>query len=275
MDSKLTKKLNNGVEIPYLGLGVFRSAEGAETVNAVRWAIEAGYVHIDTAKIYDNEKSVGQGVRDSGVAREKLFITTKLWNGDMRANKQMEAFEGSLESLGMEYVDLYLIHWPVENYLESWKMMEKIYASGKAKAVGVSNFQPHHLDKLLAQSDLTPAVNQIELHPYLTQEQLRKYCAEKGIAVQAWSPIGGQGNDVMANPAIKDIAARHGKSPAQVIIRWDLQLGIITIPKSIRKERIIENSQVFDFSLSQEEFDAISKLNINRRNGPDPDNFNF
>lgn len=275
MDIKSTKKLNNGVEIPCFGLGVFRSAEGAETVDAVRWAIEAGYVHIDTAKIYGNEKSVGQGVREGGVAREKLFITTKLWNEDMRANRQMEAFEGSLKTLGMDYVDLYLIHWPVENYLETWPVMEEIYRSGRARAVGVSNFKQHHLDKLLARAEVVPAVNQIELHPYLTQEDVREYCAGKGIAVQAWSPIGGQGNDLLSDPVLKEIAARHGKSPAQVVIRWDLQLGIVTIPKSVRKERIEQNRDVFDFELSADELAAIGKLNKNRRNGSDPDNFKF
>lgn len=275
MDIKTTKKLNNGTEIPCLGLGVFQSPDGSETSNAVRWAIEAGYIHIDTAKIYNNEKSVGQGVRDSGVAQEKLFITTKLWNNDMRANRQQQAFEESLRLLGMEYVDLYLIHWPVKNYLESWKAMEKIYASGKAKAIGVSNFQPHHLDTLISNSEIVPAVNQIELHPHLTQEPLRKYCAGKGIAIEAWSPIGGQGGNLLSEPVLKDIAAKHGKSPAQVVIRWDLQSDIITIPKSVHQARIKENGSIYDFELSKDEIAAIDKLNKNKRVGPDPDNFNF
>lgn len=275
MDIKTTKKLNNGTEIPCLGLGVFQSPDGPETSNAVRWAIEAGYIHIDTAKIYENEKSVGQGVRDSGVPREKLFITTKLWNNDMRANRQQEAFETSLKLLGMDYIDLYLIHWPVENYVESWKIMEKIYASGKAKAIGVSNFHPHHLDNLLANSTIVPAVNQVELHPRLSQEPLRKYCAEKGIAIEAWSPIGGQGGDLLSEPVLKNIAAKHGKSPAQVVIRWDLQSGIITIPKSVHQARIKENCSVFDFELSKDEIAAIDKLNKNQRVGPNPDKFDF
>lgn len=275
MDIRSTKKLNNGVEIPYFGLGVFRSAEGPETANAVKWAIEAGYIHIDTAAIYGNEKSTGEGVRAGGVPREKLFITTKLWNDDMRGGRQMQAIDESLKRLQLDYVDLYLIHWPVENFVESWKCMEKIYKSGKAKAIGVSNFQTHHLDKLLAEAEIVPALNQIELHPYLTQEPLRKYCEGKGIAVQAWSPIGGQGNDLLANPVLGKIAAKYGKSPAQVVIRWDLQLGIITIPKSIRKERIIENCSVYDFELTADEIAAISNLNKNERNGADPDNFDF
>jgi diketogulonate reductase-like aldo/keto reductase len=275
MDIKSTRKLNNGVDIPCLGLGVFQSPEGPETSNAVRWAIEAGYIHIDTAKIYGNEKSVGEGVRAGGVAREKLFITTKLWNGDMRANRQEQAFEESLKALGMDYVDLYLIHWPVENYLESWKAMEKIYAGGKARAIGVSNFQTHHLDKLLAQAKVVPAVNQIELHPRLTQEPLRRYCADKGIAIEAWSPIGGQGGNLLSDPVLKDIAAKHGKTPAQVVIRWDLQSDIITFPKSVHQARIKENCSVFDFELSADEIKAIDKLNRNQRVGADPDNFSF
>ncbi|MDR1519265.1 MAG: aldo/keto reductase [Planctomycetota bacterium] len=275
MDVASKVKLNNGVEIPQLGLGVFRSPEGPETVNAVRWAIEAGYIHIDTAKIYGNEKSVGEGIRAGGLAREKLFLTTKLWNADMRANRQLAAFDESLKLLGVDYVDLYLIHWPVENYLDSWRTLEKIYASGKAKAVGVSNFQIRHLEKVLAETGVVPAVNQIELHPYLTQEPLRRFCAEKGIAVQAWSPIGGQGNDLLKNPLLADLGAKHGKTPAQIVIRWHLQRGVIAIPKSVKKERILENRLVFDFALSADEIAAVNGLNLNRRNGADPDNFNF
>ncbi|MDR2392380.1 MAG: aldo/keto reductase, partial [Planctomycetota bacterium] len=247
----------------------------AETENAVRWAIEAGYVHIDTAKIYGNEKGVGNGIRASGANRKDLFVTTKLWNDDMRANRQIEAFEESLKLLGFDYVDLYLIHWPVENFVASWKTMETIYASGRARAIGVSNFQTRHLDAVLASAKVVPAVNQVELHPYLTQEPLRKYCAGKGIAVQAWSPIGGQGNDLLNNALLKEIGDRYGKTPAQVVIRWHLQLGVIVIPKSVRRERIRENCAVFDFELSPGEIAAIGGLNINRRNGSDPDNFSF
>lgn len=275
MDINTTKKLNNGIEIPMFGLGVFRSKDGSETANAVRWAIEAGYTHIDTAKIYANEASVGQGVRDSGVAREKLFVTTKLWNDDMRANRQLQAIDDSLKALAMDYIDMYLIHWPVENYVESWAAIEKILASGKARSIGVSNFQPHHLDTLLKQAATKPVVNQIEMHPYLSQETLRQYCEAKGIAVQAWSPLGGQGGNVLADAKIAEIAAKHGKTPAQVVIRWDLQHGVITIPKSVHKERISENADVFDFELSSAEMSAIDSLNKNTRVGPDPDNFNF
>lgn len=275
MDIESMKQLNNGIEIPRLGLGVFRSPEGAETVNAVKWAIEDGYIHIDTAKIYGNEKSVGEGVRAGGVPREKIFVTTKLWNQDQRDHRQREGFEESLEALGMDYVDLYLIHWPVDNFVESWKVMEKIYAEGKARAIGVSNFNPHHLDRLLDKAEVVPALNQIEIHPYLTQEKVIEYCTAKGIALEAWSPLGGQGNDVMSDPALKQLAAKYGKTPAQVIIRWHLQRDVIVIPKSVHKDRIKQNCDVYDFELSKEEMDSITKLNRNRRNGSDPDTFNF
>ncbi len=275
MDINTTAKLNNGVEIPLLGLGVFRSAEGDETANAVRWAVEAGYRHIDTAMIYENEKSVGEGIRTCGVAREKLFVTTKLWNDDMRRHREAKAFEESLERLGLEYVDLYLIHWPVENYLEAWGEMEKIYASGRARAIGVSNFQIHHLEATLRQAKIVPAVNQIELHPYLSQKPLRDFCASKGIAVQAYSPLGGEGSEAIRDPELKKIADAHGKSPAQAMLRWDLQSGIITIPKSIRKERILQNCALYDFELSPAEMAAIDGINKNKRSGADPDNFDF
>jgi len=275
MDITTTKKLNNGVEIPCFGLGVFRSAEGKDTVDAVRWAIEAGYTHIDTAAIYGNEKSVGEGIRASGIQREKLFLTTKLWNADMRAHRQYEAFEESLSRLGMEYVDLYLIHWPVETFVESWKVMEKIYKEGRAKAIGVSNFTIKHLETLLAEAEVVPVLNQIELHPRLTQEPLCGFCAGKGIAVEAWSPLGGQGGDVMSEKIIQDLAKKHGKSPAQIILRWDLQRGIITIPKSIHKERIIENSKLYDFELTKDEMALINSLNRDLRVGADPDSFDF
>ena len=275
MNITSTTKLNNGIEMPTLGFGVFLSPPGDETKNAVRWAIEAGYIHLDTATVYENEQDVGNAIKESGVAREKLFVTTKLWNSDMRANRQLKAFDESLERLQMDYVDLYLVHWPVENFVESYLLLEEIYASGKAKAIGVSNFQTHHMDKLLSKAKIVPAVNQIELHPYLTQETVRKYCAEKGIVIEAWSPIGGQGNDVLQNPVITGIASKYGKSAAQVIIRWHLQQGIVVIPKSVRKPRIEENRNVFDFELTADEIAAIAKLNINRRNGGDPDNFDF
>lgn len=274
MDISSTITLHNGGAMPRLGFGVFRaSVKDAET--SVRWALEAGYRHIDTAKIYGNEAAVGRAVKGSGLMREHIFVTTKLWNADMRAGRQMAAFEESLNELGMDYVDLYLIHWPVENFVESWKILEEIHASGRAKAIGVSNFQPHHLDTLLQTAQIVPAVNQVESHPYLTQKPLMDYCAQKGIVCEAWGPLGGQGAQIMAEQTIGDIADKHGKTPAQVILRWDLQRGIVPLPKSVHRERIFSNAELYDFALDDEDMRAIEAMNRDQRLGADPDNFSF
>ena len=274
MNLSSTKKLNNGVEMPYLGLGVFKSQEGDEVRNAVISAIEAGYRHIDTAAVYGNEVGVGKGIKDSGIKREDIFITTKLWNEEQRKDNQYNAFEASLERLGVDYVDLYLIHWPVKGkYVESWKILEKIYKEGRARAVGVSNFHVHHLEDVFAVSDLVPAVNQVECHPELTQVELVKYCQSKGIAWEPWSPLGA--GTLFNNETIKNIGAKYNKSIAQVILRWGLQLDYINIPKSVNKNRIIENSQIFDFELAPSDMEAIFALNINRRTGGDPETFTF
>ena len=274
MNLSSTKKLNNGVEMPYLGLGVFKSQEGDEVRNAVISAIEAGYRHIDTAAVYGNEVGVGKGIKDSGIKREDIFITTKLWNEEQRKDNQYNAFEASLERLGVDYVDLYLIHWPVRGkYVESWKILEKIYKEGRARAVGVSNFHVHHLEDVFAVSDLVPAINQVECHPELTQVELVKYCQSKGIAWEPWSPLGA--GTLFNNETIKNIGAKYNKSIAQVILRWGLQLDYINIPKSVNKNRIIENSQIFDFELEQSDMEAIFALNINRRTGGDPETFTF
>ncbi|MCL2096437.1 MAG: aldo/keto reductase [Oscillospiraceae bacterium] len=267
-------KLNNGVEMPVLGLGVFKSQEGDEAYNAVRYAIDAGYKHIDTAAVYRNELSVGKAVKDSGIKREDIFITTKLWNEDMRQNNQEQAFEDSLERLGIGYVDLYLIHWPVKGkYVESWKVLEKIYKSGRAKAVGVSNFHIHHLEDIFAASDLIPAVNQVECHPWLSQTELADYCKGKGILFEPWSPLGA--GALIENEVLKAIAAKYNKSTAQLMLKWGIQRGFVQIPKSVKKDRIIENSQIFDFVISDEDMAEIFKLNINKRVGADPENFTF
>ena len=274
MDLSSKTKLNNGIEIPYLGLGVFKAKEGEETYNAVKWAIETGYRHIDTAAVYGNEVSVGKAVRDSGVARGELFITTKLWNEDMRRDDQLNAIDASLARLGLDYVDLYLIHWPVkEKYVVSWKKMEEIYRSGKAKAVGVCNFNIHHLEDIFAASDLKPVVNQCECSPELTQIELVDYCKQKGIQFEPWSPLG-QGN-TLKDPKIIAIAEKYGKTPAQVILRWGFQRGFINIPKSVNKARIEENTKIFDFELADEDFQAIFTLNKNKRYGADPETFTF
>lgn len=274
MKLESTRELNNGIRMPWLGFGVWK-IDNAKTEQSVRWAVEAGYRHIDTAKIYGNEQGVGRGVRSCGIPREELFITTKLWNDDMRAGKQMQAFEKSLADLDMEYVDLYLIHWPVSNFTESWKVLERILDSGRARAIGVCNFQPRHLDTLLAEAKVVPAVNQVESHPHLTQKTVIAYCKEKGIACQAWSPLGGQGAPLLKDPVITELAEKHGKDPAQIILRWDLQRGVTPLVKSENQGRIISNTQLFDFSLSDGEIASIDSLDQHKRYGPDPDNFNF
>jgi diketogulonate reductase-like aldo/keto reductase len=274
--------LSNGVKMPQLGLGVWRSAQGEETENAVKWALQAGYRHIDTAAIYKNEESVGAGIRASGVPREEIFVTTKLWNTDHGYESTLAAFETSRKNLGLDYVDLYLIHWPRgretiaregKKYLDTWRAFEKLYEEKKVRAIGVSNFNVHHLDDVLAMCKVPPMVNQIELHPLNNQAELRRYCGSKKIYVEAWSPLG-QGN-LIADPLLKSIGEKYHKSAAQVILRWDIQHNIITIPKSVRQERIIENANVFDFELTAEDMAKIDGLNTNTRYGPNPDDANF
>lgn len=273
MDINSKMKLNNGVEIPVIGLGVFRSQAGEETERAVQYALQAGYRMIDTATAYNNEESVAAGIRRAGMKREDVFITTKLSRGAQRDGKEIEAFEESLKKLDTDYIDLYLIHWPIEDkkYVRAWKIMEKLYHEGRIRAIGVSNFHKQHLDELAKVSDIVPAVNQIELHPLLNQEKLREVCAQRGIIVQAWSPLGGKGATIMDDERIKTIGAKYGKSPAQVILRWDIQQGINVFPKSVHQERIVENVDIFDFELSQEDMNVINSMDINGRIGPDPD----
>ena len=274
MNLSSTLKLNNGVDIPVLGLGVFKSQEGDETYNAVKYAIEAGYKHIDTAAVYGNERSVGRGIKDSGIKREDIFITTKLWNENQRQGNQYEAFEESLEKLGVDYVDLYLIHWPVKGkYVESWKILEKIYKEGRARAIGVSNFHIHHLEDVFAVSDLIPAVNQVECHPWLTQVELVDYCQSKGIIFEPWSPLGA--GQLIDNDMLNSIAQKYNKSTAQLILKWGLQRGFINIPKSVHKDRIIQNSEIFDFTITDEDMAQIFTLNIGKRTGGDPETFTF
>lgn len=273
-----TVALNNGVNMPWLGLGVYLAKEGDEVERAVQAAIRHGYRSIDTAAAYRNEEGVGravaQALKDNGLSREDVFITTKVWNADQGYESTLAAFEESLSRLNMDYVDLYLIHWPVKGkYKDTWRALEKIYQEGKARAIGVSNFQIHHLEDLLQVSEVVPAVNQVELHPELTQKELLQYCNDKGIRLEAWSPLG-QGN-LLNHEVLKGIADKHGKSAAQVILRWDLQNGVITIPKSVHEERIVQNGNVFDFELDAEDMRTIDNLNRNRRFGSDPDNFNF
>lgn len=272
IDSKVT--LNDGVEMPWLGLGVFKSEPGPETEDAVRWALEAGYRHIDTAALYANEAGVGAGVRGSGVPRSEVFVTTKVWNTDQGYDKTMRAFDASLAELGFDYVDLYLVHWPVPSQglaSETWRALERIRAEGRARSIGVSNFEPHHLDQLAESSDVVPSVNQVELHPYLQQNHLQAYCVEHGIRLEAWSPLAkGQ---VVDDPILGEIGAKHGKDPVQVTVRWMLQKGIVTIPKSVKQHRIVSNADVFDFELDDADLVRIGTLDRDGRTGPHPDRF--
>lgn len=262
--------LNNGVQMPQIGLGVWRTLDGDEVRNAIKWAFEAGYRSIDTASLYENETGVGQAVRDSGISRQEIFVTTKVWNNQQGYDATLKAFESSLKRLNMDYVDLYLEHFPVTGqFKETWRAMEKLYDEKLIRAIGVSNFHPHHLDALLAVANVLPVVNQVELHPYLTQKGVLNYCNEKGIAVEAWAPIA-KGR-VLSEKIITDLAAKYQKTPAQIVLRWELQQGIIVIPKSTHQDRITENADVFDFFITDHEIRLIDSLERNGRIGTDPD----
>lgn len=273
-----TTALHNGVNMPWLGLGVFQVEEGSELIQAIKSAIAHGYRSIDTAAIYQNETGVGQAIKealqDNNLSREELFVTSKVWTADMGYEETIAAYETSLAKLGLEYLDLYLIHWPVKGkYKETWRALETLYKEGRVKAIGVSNFQIHHLEDVMKDAEIKPMVNQVELHPYLSQQALLSFCKEQGIQLEAWSPL--MQGQLLDQPVLKQIAAKYGKSVAQVIIRWDLQRGIITIPKSTKEHRIIENVDVFDFQLTEEDMTLINSLNQDQRVGPDPDNFDF
>lgn len=263
--------LNNGIEMPQLGFGVWQVPDD-EAEQAVTTALESGYRSVDTASLYENEEGTGRAIAKSGIARDKLFVTTKLRNRHQGYDSTLRAFDESLAKLGLDHVDLYLIHWPMpakDTYIDTYKAFEKILADGRAKSIGVSNFLPEHLDRLIDATSVIPAVNQIELHPHLQQRASRAYHGEQGIATEAWSPLG-QGKGLLEVPAIVAIAQKHGRTPAQIVLRWHLQLGTVVIPKSVTPSRIKENIEVFDFELDPEDMAAISALNEDRRLGPDP-----
>jgi len=268
--------LNNGQPIPQLGFGVFL-VEPEDTAEAVSTALEVGYRHIDTAEMYGNEKEVGETIAKSGLDRSEVFVTSKLNNGSHRPEDARQAFDETLKSLGFDYIDLFLIHWPLPmkydgDFVSTWETLGEFYRDGRARSIGVSNFQPHHLRRLHAQSDIPPAVNQIEVSPYLTQNELRVFCAEHQIAIEAWSPLA-RGGELLEDHAVTQIARSTGKTPAQVVLRWHIERGDIVFPKSVTAARIRENFDIFDFELSGEEVAMISALNRDQRTGPDPDTF--
>ena len=273
-DIRGTVSLSNGIKMPYLGLGVYLVKDGAEVENSIKYALKAGYRHIDTASLYGNEKGVGNAVNHADISRTDIFITTKVWNSDQGYDLTLNAFDQSLKLLNMSYVDLYLVHWPVKGkFKDTWKALEQLYKSGRAKAIGVSNFHIHHLQDLFTNAEVKPMINQVEFHPFLVQQPLIDFCKQNNIQFQAWSPLM-QGN-VINIELLKELAAKYKKTVAQIVLRWNLQKGVVTIPKSIRPERIVENSQIFDFELLPEDITKIDKLDKNLRVGADPDNFNF
>jgi len=267
--------LNNGVRMPWVGLGVWRAGGHDDVVRVIETALRIGYRSIDTAANYGNERAVGEALRRSGIPRSALFVTTKVWNADHGYDAAIRACDESLRKLGLDYVDLYLIHWPVRGkYKETWRGLETLYEEGKARAIGVSNFQIHHLEDLLQNCKIVPAVNQVEFHPYLTQRELLRYCREKGIRLEAWSPLM-MGGEVLQEPVIRRIAEKHGKTPAQIILRWDIQQDVVTIPKSVTESRLRENLDIFGFSLDECDMIEIASLNRDLRAGPHPDHFDF
>lgn len=276
MPDPSSSALNDGRAMPRLGLGVFQTPQD-ETAAVVRTAIADGYRSIDTAAIYANEKGVGEGLRAAGVPRDELFITTKLWNSQQGYDEALAAFDHSLERLGLDYVDLYLIHWPApkkDRYVDAWRALVRLKEEGRARSIGVSNFQPEHLARIVEATGVTPAVNQVELHPRFQQRALRAVHAERGIATESWSPLGR--GALLADPVLAEIAGKHGKTPAQVVIRWHIDNGLIVIPKSVTPSRIAENIAVFDFSLDPDDLERIAALDsAEGRIGPDPDKADF
>lgn len=261
--------------MPYLGLGVYDCKEGLEVINAVSWALDTGYRHIDTASLYGNEKGVGEAVRNHAIPREEIFVVSKVWNDEQGYESTLKAFDASMRRLGLEYLDLYLIHWPVKGkFPGTWNAMETLYKEGRVRAIGISNFLERHIEELLLNASVVPMVNQVEFHPFLIQPDLMDYCREKGIQYEGWSPL--MRGKVFRLELMKKLSQKYHKDIAQIVLRWNLQKGVVAIPKSSRKERILSNSRIFDFEISSGDMSLIEDLNTNTYViGPHPDSFDF
>ena len=266
---------SNGVNIPPLALGVYGAQDGSQTEHAVMWALDSGYRHIDTAAVYGNEHGVGSALKKSGIARSDIFLTGKIWNSHIRAGQTLPAFYQTLENLGTDYLDLCLLHWPVEGKEEAWETLSQLYKQGLIRAIGVSNFHVHHLNELIQATGVKPMLDQVESHPLMNNQELIDACQNAGIAVGVWSPLGGPRVPLLEHPALAALASKYGRTPAQIVLRWDIQRGVSAIPKSVHRDRIASNAQIFDFSLTEEDMAQIQALDMGLRVGPDPDNFNF
>ncbi len=273
MTKQLHVTLSNGVEMPMLGFGTFKVPDGDVTVQSVKTALDSGYRHVDTAAAYGNERGVGEGIRQSGIARSEIFLTSKVWNSDQGYDTTLKAFDASMQRFGFDYLDLYLIHWPKPLNKETWKAMERLYREKRVRAIGVSNFHVHHLEDLMSGCEINPMVNQIEFHPRLIQKTLLDFCKSRKIQFEAWSPL--MQGKIFDIPLMKDLAAKYKRTVSQIVLRWDIQTDVVTIPKSTRPERIKENSEIFDFEIADEDMRAINSLDKGERVGSDPDNFNF
>jgi methylglyoxal/glyoxal reductase len=267
-------ELHNGVPMPYLGLGVFQVDDGDEVIQAVKHALSVGYRHIDTASLYGNERGVGQAVAASGIPRKEIFVTSKVWNSNQGYDNTLRAFDKSMKLLEFDVLDLYLVHWPVKGkYIETWRALERLYTEGRVRAIGVSNFLRHHLEDLLAHCETIPMVNQMEFHPRLVQQELLGYCSSRKIQYEAWSPF--MQGQIFNIRELRMLASKYGKDISQLVLRWNLQKGVVAIPKSVHRERIISNAQIFDFEITTDDMAAIDGLDKHERVGADPDNFNF
>lgn len=275
MNEQTYLTLESGVRIPQLGLGVYGAADGEETEQAVLWALEAGYRHIDTAAVYGNERSVGSALKESGLPRSEVFITGKIWNSHIRTGQTLEAFDQILKNLDTDYLDLCLLHWPVEGKEAAWETLVRLYEEKRIRAIGVSNFHAQHLNDLLQSTGVKPMLDQVESHPLMNNQELIDACRKAGIAVGVWSPLGGPRVPLLRHPVLQSLAEKYGRTPAQIVLRWDIQRGVVAIPKSVHRERIVSNSRIFDFELSEEDMNRIQALDTGLRVGPDPDHFNF